>query len=279
MSSGPAPAPYRWLAEYYDELFGPWRKPMDLARKRLLRSVLPHVETGCDLACGTGTAALAFAHQGIRMYGVDLSPGMCRCARRKAAAAGMPLKVIHADMRNFVLPERVGLVSCEYDALNHVPRRADLRRVFRCVARALQPGGWFYFDVNNAEGFERYWTGTVWVEKPGIVLVMRNGHDLRRRRAWSDIEWFIRRGRLWERRRERVEEVCWTSEEIREALEAEGFDEVGTWDAAPFFGRGKLVTPGCRTIYLARRSTRQKQNRPAASASQPAGKRMRRSGP
>jgi SAM-dependent methyltransferase len=176
MSGGPVPAPYRWLAGYYDELFGPWRKPMDRARKRLLRSVLPHVETGCDLACGTGTTAIALARTGIRMFAVDLSPRMCRCARQKAAADGVPLKVIHADMRNFVLPERVGLVSCEYDALNHVPRRADLRKVCRSVARALLPGGWFYFDVNNAEGFERYWTGTVWIEKPGIVLVMRNGH-------------------------------------------------------------------------------------------------------
>jgi SAM-dependent methyltransferase len=254
MSGGPVPAPYRWLAGYYDELFGPWRKPMDRARKRLLRSVLPHVETGCDLACGTGTTAIALARTGIRMFAVDLSPRMCRCARQKAAADGVPLKVIHADMRNFVLPERVGLVSCEYDALNHVPRRADLRKVCRSVARALLPGGWFYFDVNNAEGFERYWTGTVWIEKPGIVLVMRNGHDLRRRRAWSDVEWFIQRGRHWERRRERVEEVCWSEEEIRRTLAAEGFDDVNSWDAAPFFRQGKLVTAGCRTVYLARKA-------------------------
>jgi cyclopropane fatty-acyl-phospholipid synthase-like methyltransferase len=47
------------------------------------------------------------------MFGVDLSPVMCRRAREKAREAGLPLRVIHADMREFRLPELVDLVTCE----------------------------------------------------------------------------------------------------------------------------------------------------------------------
>ncbi|MGP8173861.1 MAG: hypothetical protein ACLP7O_04860, partial [Terracidiphilus sp.] len=66
----PVIRPYRWLAQYYDELFSSFRFPIDAARERLLGRILPHVETACDLACGTGTTALALARKGIHMYAV-----------------------------------------------------------------------------------------------------------------------------------------------------------------------------------------------------------------
>jgi SAM-dependent methyltransferase len=158
-------------------------------------------------------------------------------------------------MRSFRLPQTVDLITCEYDALNHVPQRADLRRVARAVKRALRPGGYFFFDVNNTLGFKRYWTGTVWIEKPHLVLVMRNGHDLEASRAWIDIEWFIRDGTLWRRKRERVEEVCWAPDEIRSIFREAGFDSVRAWDAAPFFKGNPTFRRGYRTIYLARNGT------------------------
>ncbi len=245
--------PYRWLAQYYDKLFRSFRSPFDLARECVLRRILSKVEIACDLACGTGTTALSLARRGIKMYAVDLSPLMCRLARAKAALARLPIRVIQADMRNFRLPESVDLVTCEYDALNHVPHKADLRKVAKAVARALRPGGHFFFDVNNSLGFERCWSGTVWFEKPGVAIVMRNGHNRQADRAWSDIEWFIRDGSCWRRHHERVEEVCWDSDEIRRIFHETGFDRLRAWDAAPFFKDNPRIAPGYRTFYLARK--------------------------
>jgi hypothetical protein len=122
------------------------------------------------------------------------------------------------------------------------------------VARALRRGGYFFFDVNNSRGFKRYWTGTFWVEKPGVVMVMRNGHNPEADRAWSDVEWFVRHGKLWRRYHERVEEVCWDANEIRLTFNEAGFDQVRAWDAAPFFKENPVIRPGCRTFYLARKA-------------------------
>lgn len=244
--------PYRWLADYYDEIFSASRSPIDQARERILRGILPHVESACDLACGTGTTALKLASMGIIMYGVDLSSHMCRLAREKARCAGLTMRVLHGDMRNFRLPQTVDLITCEYDALNHVPQRSDLRKVAGAVKRALRPGGYFFFDVNNSLGFRRYWAGTVYVEKQHVVVVMRNGHNPQAARAWSDVEWFIRDGACWKRKHERVEEVCWTPEEVRQVFREAGFDRVRAWDAAPFFKDNPIVRRGCRTIYLVR---------------------------
>jgi SAM-dependent methyltransferase len=247
------PAPYRLLAEFYDEVFTPTRTPLKKARNELLKEVLPEVKSVCDLACGTGETALEFARRGIETFAVDLSPTMCRLACEKAARQELPVQVIAGDMRNFRLPQQVDLVTCESDALNHIARRSELRRVAAAVARALRPGGCFLFDVNNARGFRRYWTGNVWLEKPGVLVVMRNGHSKDALHAWSDLEWFVREGPGWSRHRERVEEVCWTRSEVVDALHDAGFVSIQARDAAPYF-RCAMVTRGCHTFYLARRA-------------------------
>jgi SAM-dependent methyltransferase len=248
------PYQYQWLARYYDEFFSSMRLPADAAREKLLSRILPNVHTACDLACGTGSTALSLAKTGIEMYAVDQSRLMCRQARKKAADAGLRLRVLQADMRSFRLPKAVDLITCEFDALNHVPRKAHLREVTRAVARALCAGGYFFFDVNNSLGFKRYWTGAFWMEKPGVVMVMRNGHTPQGDRAWSDVEFFVQQGRLWRRHQERVEEVCWDAGEMRLALKEAGFDQVRAWDAARFFEDDSLIASGCRTFYLARKA-------------------------
>jgi SAM-dependent methyltransferase len=245
--------PYRWLAQHYDQFFEAYRPLLDAARQHILGPLLPRLESGCDIACGTGTTAVELAAKGLVMSALDLSPEMCRLTREKARCANLPLRVQRADMRTFRLPQAVDLILCEGDAVNHVPRRPDLARVARAAARALRPGGYFYFDVNNRLAFERHWQSTFWTEKPGVVMVMRNDFDPKRDVAWTDVEWFIRRGKHWERRQEHVEEIFWTPTEIRGTLRAAGFDSVRAWDAAPFFQDSSHAIARGRTFFLARK--------------------------
>ena len=249
--------PYGLLAKYYDLLFTFHLSRYEAARQRVLGGIVQHLESACDLACGTGTTALVLARKGIKMYGVDLSPTMCLLAREKARRLGLPLRVVGGDMRHFRLPEPVDLILCEFDALNHVERKGDLVLVGRAVSRALRPGGYFYFDVNNRLAFETIWPGTWWVEKPGVALVMHGGYDHQRERGWTNLEWFLRDGSCWRRRRERIEQVAWTEAEMSGTLHKAGFDRIRAFDATPFFSGDPKICPGCRTFYMARKSHRQ----------------------
>ena len=248
--------PYRYLADFYDSMLSSktFTAIQEAARNAVLGPVLSRVHTACDLACGTGTTAVRLAKSGIQTIGVDNSPRMCRNTREKARRAKVSIRVLQADMRKFRLPGKVDLVLCEADSINHLDTKEELAQVAKCVAGALQPMGWFYFEVNNHLGFERYWKDIWWVEKPGRILVMRNGNDACHDRAWCDAEWFIRSARnTWQRRRERVEEVCWSEREIRRCLKNAGFNRVRARDASPFYN-SPLITPGCRTFYLAQKA-------------------------
>ncbi|HLW78771.1 MAG TPA: class I SAM-dependent methyltransferase [Terriglobia bacterium] len=245
--------PYTQLAEYYDRFFTSHRPAYRRARRTILGPLLPRVRSACELACGTGWTALEFARRGIKVYAVDLSPVMCRIARAKARRAGAPVVVRQGDMPTFRLPEPVDLITSEYDAVNHVLRKSDLMRVARAAARALRPGGYFYFDVNNRAHLEKNWSGASWQERPGVAMVMRGSYDRRRAKGCADFEWFVQDGKRWRRFREHVEEVWWTPAEIRRTLRAAGFQAIRAWDAAPFSQGHPRLPPGCRTFYLARK--------------------------
>jgi ubiquinone/menaquinone biosynthesis C-methylase UbiE len=145
--------PYSVFAEFYDQIAAPLRAPNLRAREEILLPLLrpesrtpnPEPRVFCDLCCGTGTTALEFARRGLRVYGVDGSRDMLKVARAKFAKAGLRVETIHADMRTFRLPETVNLITCEFDAINHVKHKRDLEAVARAVARALRPGGKFFF--------------------------------------------------------------------------------------------------------------------------------------
>lgn len=247
--------PYHLLATHYDKIFPFARSWGAAAREQLLDGVLVDCESACDLACGTGTTAIEMAQLGLRVYAVDRSPTMCEIVQKKAQRARLPVTVIRGDMRKFRLPEPVDVVTCEFDAINHVPEKQDLALVAQSVARALRPGGHFYFDANNRLALEDVWPVTWRLERSGVVLIMHGTYDAATGRASSTAEFFVRQGKLWERHLEHVEEVCWTQNEIRKSLREAGFEAVRAWDASRFFPPESMIGRGHRTIYLARKKS------------------------
>ncbi len=249
----PSPRPYRWIARFYDQLHADAAKMNRAAREKVLAKILPEVRSVCDLGCGTGTTALEFARRGWKVFAVDYSPAMCGLARQKARRARLPVRVIRADMRAFRLPKPVDLVTCEFNPVNHLPRRGDLSRAARAVWRALRPGGYFYFDVTTRRSLQELYPSTYWFEKPNFCLVLRGGYDRRWQKGWLDFEWFVRDGKSWRRHHEHLEDVWWTDGEIRAALRRAGFSQIRSWDGVEVRPPTAGSRPGYDAYYLAQR--------------------------
>lgn len=104
-----------------------------------------------ELGVGTGRVALPAVKAGADVTGLDLSHTMIE--RLHARRARLPkarrphLRAFQADMRQFAMRGRFALVSCPFNAFQHLYTREDAERCLACVRESLEPGGVFLLDV------------------------------------------------------------------------------------------------------------------------------------
>jgi SAM-dependent methyltransferase len=149
---------YDRLADIYDR--GGWEsysRRMHPYLEKLLRRYRFHKKSIAELACGTGTLAIALSQQGYQVVGVDRSEAMLRVAREKALQAHAPVTFLRQDIRRLSLEEPVDLATCFFDSMNYLLSYGDLVRTFCSVQRSLNPGGLFIFDMNTAAGLASRW--------------------------------------------------------------------------------------------------------------------------
>lgn len=165
---------YHQLAHLYD-----WPGALDFSEKILARDLAALGAAGIhppahiiDLACGTGTLAIALAKHGYTVTGIDISSAMLSQATTKQAEQGNTIRLNWqaADMRYFLVNEPVDAMLCHYDSLNHLSNETELRSTFIQVAQALKPDGLFVFDLNTLENYQTFWNGRDTYEGPNYQL-------------------------------------------------------------------------------------------------------------
>ena len=102
-----------------------------------------------ELGCGSGQLLVPLASLGVAATGLDLSSPMLRAAARRAAAAGVPVRLIEGDMRAFDLECKFSLIFVARNTLLHLSEPDDFAGFFSSVRRHLEPNGILAFDVFN----------------------------------------------------------------------------------------------------------------------------------
>jgi ubiquinone/menaquinone biosynthesis C-methylase UbiE len=146
-------APYRDLSFIYDDLVGDtafvlWRENFE----RLVNRHNISFDAAADVACGTGHALEYLAESCSRVYGVDRSRQMLERARDRTGSESVIL--IEGTFTDFELPERVDLLTCNFDSLNYVLEENELEEALRRFALALKPEGFAVFDMNTTRELE-----------------------------------------------------------------------------------------------------------------------------
>jgi SAM-dependent methyltransferase len=139
--------PYSQFATAYDQTIG-WPTFVRTRRsfEALARLYGIRFRSAADLGCGTGLFANYLNRcWGVPVWAVDISPDMLRVAARNCSGSGV--RLLRQDIRRLRLPEQVDLATSNFDALNHLTGKDDLRLAFRRVAENLCAGGHFYFDL------------------------------------------------------------------------------------------------------------------------------------
>jgi SAM-dependent methyltransferase len=104
-----------------------------------------------DLGCGTGRLLIRLARLGHRVLGVDLSQEMLAVAAEKAAAAGLHVDLVRANLTELdaLADGSFDGAACLFSTLGMVVGSDQRRRVVGQVYRLLRPGGRFVLHVHN----------------------------------------------------------------------------------------------------------------------------------
>jgi SAM-dependent methyltransferase len=129
-----------------------------------------YVEAGTpvlELGVGAGRIALRAVRKGAEVVGLDYTQSMLdEAALRRdklPKAKRDKLELVQGDMRDFDLGRKFDLITCPFNAFQHMYTREDVERTLACVAAHLNEGGRFIVDVLvpdldylNRPAFKRY---------------------------------------------------------------------------------------------------------------------------
>lgn len=147
-------------AELYDLFYAdkPYVAEALFVHERLADHGGPPMRRILDLACGTGSHALAFEKHGYEVVAVDSSPDMLTRARQKAADTGASVEFIEQDMRGLALSAgHFDAVVCLFDSLGYAVSNNALADVLRSVHRHLRPEGMFVLEFWHAAAMLRHY--------------------------------------------------------------------------------------------------------------------------
>lgn len=127
----------RWDERYAVLSLKDRREPTPFVAACLPR--LPEQGIALDVAAGAGRHSLALARHGLQVDAVDISCQGLHLARQRAKAAGVPIRLIAADIERPWLPHR------QYDLI--LISFFLYRPLFPLIKERLRPGGWLIYET------------------------------------------------------------------------------------------------------------------------------------
>ncbi|MBQ8208312.1 MAG: class I SAM-dependent methyltransferase [Clostridia bacterium] len=240
---------YDVIADVYDKLNADidYKAWADFAEKAFDRFLEKRPEIVLDLACGTGSMTVELAKRGYDMIGVDGSEQMLSVASERAYVNfgeddeyRLPILYLLQDMRSFELYGTVGAVLCCLDSVNYLTGEGDLDKCFAAVHNYLDPDGIFLFDVNTPHKFKNIYGDNAYIledeiEGSAVYCGWQNSFDEKTGICDFYLTLFSEgEDGKYIREEEHQRERMYSMEEIRKALEKNGFECLGAFSDYSF---------------------------------------------
>lgn len=135
---------YQNFAKYYDIIYQ--SKDDDQVTDYIISIFDEYGNKGkdvMDMACGTGSQAIALEKKGFNVIGVDFNEGMLKVAKKK----NIKVKFLQGDMKTYKSKKKFDLITCLFSAINHNKNLNELKKTIGNFHSCLNKGGVLLFDL------------------------------------------------------------------------------------------------------------------------------------
>jgi SAM-dependent methyltransferase len=183
-----------------------------------------HLQPGdevLDVPCGHGRIANRLAQRGARVTGLDADALFLEHARADAAARGVEVDYVEADMRELPWDGRFDAALNWFTSFGYFDDEGN-RTWLETVRRTLKPGGRLAIDVHSRDVFMRNRVPASVYERDGDVVVDSHSFDVETGREETE-RWMVRDGKV---RKTGYSVRFYTYTELRDLLLEVGFASV-----------------------------------------------------
>jgi SAM-dependent methyltransferase len=197
-----------------------------------------------ELACGTGRITIPLAEAGIKITGLDLTEGMLRQARARAAGKGIAVDWVLGDCRKFDLGLKFNLIFFPFNSIAHLHDPESIEACLECVKKHLSDEGRFIVDIFNPrldllirDASERYPVAEYPDPDGGGTVVITENNVYDASTQVNHIKWYYQVGKGCAERVAELNMRIFFPQELDALLRAGGFEieaKYGNFDESPF---------------------------------------------
>ncbi len=216
-------------AEIYNEMNISFSRDLAQNLSNYLVSQGVRVTSLLDYACGTGVFCELMNKKWKlkNCVGLDLSKKMLKLAKDNSKTQ---IKYIYGDMTEYSFADKFDLVTCNYDAVNHLEQFEDWKKFFKKAFTHLNKGGYFVFDYNTNHKLERFKNSFWFTERPKFDFVS-NIHAEGNKLCFQEYVYLKTQDGTYKKyKTKELKEACFDDDKIVDALTKVGFSEIKLCD-------------------------------------------------
>lgn len=205
-----------------------------------------------DLACGSGRHSIELTRRGFSVVGADISPELIEIARGEAAAEGLEIEFVEADVRELPYRAEFDLVLNLNDgAVGYLETDEENHRTFEVISRALRPGGQNLVQLPNVLYAREHLPQRSWIPSSNMVELVE--HRWNKRDSYLEgVMIPLRFGEVLDGLDGGIEfrQRLYTAEELREIYASVGMELTATYHGS---GKKREPSPSQFEVFFAAR--------------------------